>query len=258
MKSTGFKWELSWATFSDRDEDGHPIVQPRTDGDAGSDAIPLQHAYGGYSRPHDPEAGNDGQQGYCTLFVAKDGSTRFGFLGYDPRFIDLIPLPPKGSQMNYVAFKDAGEWKASFDFISGDDGTKQFYLPIGDSALSVTYGKDNNGEPVIELRHSDGSIISMFDGSIVLKSPSGGVYIEVNDDGIIQKGNVTNAGASSTPGGVPLVRYPEFASAMASITGLLASNVATMDAAVPGSGTTLATNLAAAIAAALTTATKGT
>jgi hypothetical protein len=185
----GLKWDISRAVWSGRDDDGHPLVQEKAYGDDieagnGNAAFHLQHAYGSYSRPHDPAPGNNGLDAWCTLLVAQDGSTYIGFLGYDPRFIGLIPLPPKGSQMNYAAFQENGRWRCSFDFISGDNGTKQFYLPIGDSSLSVTFGL-TQGKPVISFLHPDGSLVSMYEGEILLKSPSGENYIQVSDKGIV-------------------------------------------------------------------------
>lgn len=256
---TGTKRSLSWATYSGRDDDGHPEVQPRTNGDEGGTSIKLEHPYGCYSRPHDPEAGNDGQYGYCTLFVERDGPTQFAHLGYDPRFIDLIPLPPKGSQMTYAAFKEDGKWKAAFDYMSGDDGTKCFYLPTKGSAMAVTFGKDRNGESTIEFRHPDGSLISMFKGSIVLKSPAGKSYIEVNDDGIVLRGKITLAGPSSPPGGVPATKHDAFVSAMRALQTICKLEFANATGAADAGDLTVAAALAsfeAAIATGGSVATK--
>lgn len=215
----GLRWDVSAVTWSGRDEDGHPLVQENAYGGEGSAPFYCQHQYGTYARPHDPAPGNNGVgDAWCTLLVASDGSTYIGQLGYDPRFIGLIPLPPKGSAMQYAGFHPADDpknWKASFAFISGDDGTWQFYRPAKDggkdSVLAVTLGVDGGGENVIEFRHPDGSLISMFDGSIVLKCPNGTNYIQVSDDGIVLKGPITQMGGLSTPGGVTLTKGPEFA-----------------------------------------------
>jgi hypothetical protein len=205
-------------TWSGRDDDGHPLVQENVYGGKGSAPFFLQHQYGTYSRPHDPAPGNNGIDAWCTLLVAQDGSTYIGQLGSDPRFIGLIPLPPKGSQMNYVGFPDPDDpkkWKASFAYMGGDDGSWHYFRPAKDkgkdSALAVRFGVDGAGENVIELRHPDGSLVSLFDGSIVLKSPNGKAYVQVSDDGIVLRGNITLAGGISHPGGVPLTRGPEFA-----------------------------------------------
>ena len=230
MRDTGLEWDLSSVTYSDRDLDGYPIVQQEAYGGEGGAPLPLQHQYGSYSRPHDPAPGNDGREGWCTLWVAKDGSTHIGLLGYDPRFLGLIPLPPKGSSMNYAAFKDGEKWRASFAFISGDTGTYQYYLPVGDSALAVTYGTDANGHATIDLRHPDGSTITMFKGKTVLKCPNGKTYIQVSDDGIVLKGPITQMGGLSTPGGVSLTYDAAFQQ-------LLTVIEKTLDGMIVGTGT---------------------
>ncbi len=216
MRSRGLIWDISGVTFSDRDEDGHPIVQADAYGDTGGAPFYLQHQYGLYTRPHDPT-----ESGMCTLLVAKDGSTRIGKLGYDPRFLDNIPLPPKGSSMQYAAFDDGGTWKAAFLYLDGDDGSLQYYRPTGDTAIAISVGLDGAGEPTISLRHSDGSFVELFDGKIVLKAPGGGVYVEVSDTGIVLKGAVTMTGGFSPPGGVPLSKAVENTSALTAISAAL-------------------------------------
>lgn len=249
MKQT-VRWDYSHVTFSGRDEDGFPIVQADAYGDEGGASFSLEHPYGFYSRPHDPTP-----EGFCTLLVAKDGSTRFGLLGMDPRFIPDVPLPPKGSSMQYVAYQDGDAWKTAFMFLSGDDGTLQYYKPHGDSAISLTVGLDGSGEPTIEFRHSDGALVTVFDGKILLKAPNGAVYVEVSNDGIVLRGPITAMGGISPPGGVPLARADSVVAAIGVIEGILGT-LATTHPAREAITTALA-GIAALLAATPTTTTRG-
>lgn len=253
MKQT-IRWDYSHATYSGRDEDGFPIVQADAYGDEGGASFSLEHPYGFYSRPHDPTP-----DGFCTLFVAKDGSTRFGLLGMDPRFIQDVPLPPKGSAMQYVAFQDGGAWKTAFMFLSGDDGTLQYYKPHGSSAISVTVGLDGAGEPTIELRQSDGSLVTLFDGKIVLKAPGGGVYIEVSDDGIVLRGPITAMGGLSPPGGMTLAKSDPLIEIINAMLGLINTKTPLPDpsGATATANAALAVQIASALALLPTSSTRG-
>jgi len=205
-------WDISTATFSGRDEDGQPIVQAQgygADGNAAGAPFWLQHQYGTMARPHD----GDSERGFCTLFVWDDGSTRYGWLGIDPRFIADVPQLEKGSTAAYAAFPEGDDFKVAFQHLSGEDGTWSLYIPHGDSAVSIVFGRDGNGEPSIELVNSDGSSLTLFAGAVTLKSANGSNYIEVSNSGIVLKGNITQQGGFSAPGGVPLVRFPEFSTA---------------------------------------------
>jgi hypothetical protein len=269
--------DFSHTTWSGFDEDGFLLVQADAYGNpangAGGSAFQLNHPYGFASRPHDPDApADDGSPPrWCTLMVEKDGSTRIGWLGYDPRFIQDLATLSKGGAAMYAGWKEGTDWRVTFATIDGKTGTFHFYRPTGDSALSCTFGVDGGGEPTIELRHSDGSIISMFDGSIVLKCPNGKNYIQVSDDGIVLKGPITQMGGLSTPGGVPLVKYPEFAQfatavnlALDAINASLSEVSTAVPPAAAGFGTAMGVLTAGkipaetAVAAALTAVTKGT
>jgi hypothetical protein len=215
------QWDISHVTQSDRDDQGYPTVQADAYGDTGGAPFYLQHQYGFYSRPHDPEP----DRGWCTLFVAKDGSTRHGFLGVDPRFIQSIPLPAKGSAQMYVGFNQTGsaeDSKTAFLLLDGNDGTLQFYRPHGeDAAQSFTMGVDGDGEPTFEVRPHDGASLTYFDGKWVLKSPDGGTYVEVSNDGIVLRGNITAMGGMSPPGGVELAKAAPVAGAFSALASAL-------------------------------------
>jgi hypothetical protein len=232
--------DFAYVTYSGVDQDGYLEVQAASYGDKGGAAFGLNHTYGFASRPHDPDVpdGNDGPPRWCTLMVEKDGSSRIGWLGYDPRFIQDLAVLSKGGSAQYAGWRDGSDWRVSFAIISGDDGTLQFYRPTGDAAISITAGVDGDGEPIVELAHSDGSIVSMFGGS----------------------SKITQMGGLSTPGGVSLVKNTEFQAFATSILSLLAQAIATMDGATPGTGpgSALAQAALLALKAAGTTATKGT
>lgn len=212
-------WDISTIQWSGRDDDGFPIAQFEGYGNDGGYPYPVHHQYGYYSRPHDPI-----ENTACTVFFAKDGDERFGFLGVDPRFIQDVPLPSKGGNVRYVAFPDGDDYRIAWSDFSGDDGTWRLYIPTGDSsAISVVFGKDGAGNPTIEIVQDDGAAVILHGGSVVLRSPSGGNYVQVSDSGIVLKGPISQVGGLTTPGGIPLVKGPEFLNWMRSVSQTLVS-----------------------------------
>lgn len=224
MKAEGPTWDIAGATATERDDDGHPLVQMDAYRDVGGSPFTIQHPYGFFSRPRDPDDG-----GFCSLLVYKDGSTRLGWLGYDPRYLQQIPLLKKGGSCMYIAFPLGGEIASSFALLDGDDGTFQVRIPTEAGDHEMTIGVDGANRPTVSLRHANGAVVEIVD-SIVLKSQNGGVYVEVSDSGIVLKGPITMQGGVSPPGGVPLVSFPGLSTHSGAIQALLAALVATVEA----------------------------
>jgi hypothetical protein len=210
----GLSWEISTVTTTSRDDDGFPRVQ--LDGNSergGSQHFELQHAYGFYSRPRDPEVDAEGipiAGSCCTLLVDKDAEHWYGFLGIDPRYLQEIPiLAPGGASMYAVVLDDDGNVRAPFCTIDGDDGTYQLYIPLkNQQAHQITVGYDGDGEEFISIAHADGHAINMTnDGVVTIKNPAGDSYVSVGPEGIVLSGNVTVVGGLNTGGAAaqPLV-----------------------------------------------------
>jgi hypothetical protein len=174
----------------------------------------------------------------------------------------------------YAGWKEGTDWRVTFATIDGKTGTFHLYRPTKDgaksSAVAITAGIDANGKPLVEMRNADGSAVTLFGGSVLLRSPNGNNYIQVSDDGIVLKGPITQMGGLSTPGGVPLVKYAEFAefansvlTMIVSVSGVAGGAAATTPAApLIEPMTTLVTEqsefVVASVTAALTMVTKGT
>jgi hypothetical protein len=189
----GITTEMGAAVFTGYNVDGFPVVQHDAQGEEPRvDAYELHHQFGFWSMPRDPDADKTGKpiEGKaCNLQIGKQGNEIHAWLGYDPRFIPVVPKPKKGGSMRYSA---AG----SFEIFDGDDGTSTLYVPIPgeDKAHVFTVGIDGNGLPWIGLEHSNGMSLVMLERSITIKNAAGDAYLEINDDGITQNGNSKTVG----------------------------------------------------------------
>lgn len=202
----GLEWDVSVTSTTDQDDDGFPRVQLDGYGRGGSKHFELQHQFGFYSRPRDPEVDNDGipiQGSGCAMFVAKDGEDWYGFLGIDPRYLQQIPLvEPGGAAMYAVVQDDDGETRAPFAQFDGDDGTLTIYVPLkGERAHVIQVGYDGNGKESLTIAHSSGAAIMMMDGTCTMKNAAGDAFVSCGPDGVVLGGNTTIAGGFACGGG---------------------------------------------------------
>jgi hypothetical protein len=211
----------------------------------------MQHSFGFIARPVDPD--NDNGKG-CLLLEGTEGSSEgFSWLAHDPRFYSVIPALTQGSSCMYNS-------RGMFLFLDSEAETLTQYIPYTDGTAKkshvVTYGKDANGSPSIELRHGNGQYISMVDEKIVLRA-KGNASLELDGDNVIANGNLNNPGAGSFGGATPvntLVTLPGFEVFIQAF----ATALQPLLTPTPGApiGTAIATAMNAALAA--TTAALGT
>jgi hypothetical protein len=207
MGWSGIRFELGQAIQSTYDASGFLRVQHDGLGEApnvGSSEV--LHPGGLAYRARDPEVGPDGKAkdgGGSKILVAFDGTEyKIIYVG-DQRALAGIPPLAKGSSVQYA--HTAGP--PSFDVHSGEDGTKQIYVEIGDSAHVITVGRDGNGEPVLELTHADGMAISMFRESLTIKNKDGTVFAEFARDKGTLSGNWKVVGDITNAEGVSLFHH---------------------------------------------------
>lgn len=195
MAFQGIVFELGACVMTDVDEDGVLMAQVDGLGESPRTApYELHHPFGFASRPLDPETAKDGtliEGSACNLLVGRDGTEGHAWLAADPRFVQNFPELKKGSSAQYCA-------RRSFDLHDGEDGTKTIYVEVENSAHLVTIGRDGNGDPIIEVVHSEGMALTMFKGKVILKNAAGNAYVEVNDSEIVANGNLRVVGDVKT------------------------------------------------------------
>jgi hypothetical protein len=217
-----FNWELGVALGSGFDADGFPVAQFDGGGEApGLESSELHHVFGFAARPRDPEVDKDGQVKpgkACNLFYAAEGDKTHGFLGYDPRFVSLLPKLKPGGAMRYSA-------PGSFQIFDGEDGTDTLYVPVaGGKAHVQTIGVDGNGDPYIGLEHADGMALMFLKKSAVLKNAAGNAYLEINDDGYVLNGNGKAVGGmvcGDVTAAVPVVKAPTLIALLETLAGMI-------------------------------------
>jgi hypothetical protein len=255
-------WDFGTVQLSDWDADGFLGIQidpVASDEDPGG--MPLaeaHHPYGFFGRPRDPDADGRG----CSVLTMRRGSReRYAFVKSDPRTLELIPNGTKGVSYQF-AFTDAGE--LSFHEIDGETGTHSIYVPDGDSAHFVQIGVDDNGASVLNLQHSEGMAVVMFEEKTILHSAGGGVFVEISDDGILCNGALKTYGGfeAGGDGALPLVLHPAMATALTAFCNAINAIIPATGS--PDSGAAVATQLkaaatalAAALAGTASTLTKG-
>lgn len=209
MAWAGLRFELGQAIQSSYDPTGFLKVQHDGLGESpnvGSSEV--LHPGGLAYRGRDPELGPDGKAldgGGCKVLVAFDGTDyRIIYVG-DQRAIARIPPLTKGGSVQYA---DTGkDGPISIDVHSGDDGTKQIYVEIDNSAHVITVGRDGNGDPVVEFTHADGMALSFFKKKAILKNAAGDCYIELNEGGGTLNGNFKVVGDITDATGVSLFKH---------------------------------------------------
>lgn len=238
MIFSGLTWDVSVATTTDRDEDGFQRAQLDGEGRGGSKFFEQQHTFGFYSRPRDADTDDDGnvdEGGACTMFVAKDGDAWYGFLGTDPRYVQLIPLVQPGGSLQYAVVRDGADIRCPYAMIDGDDGTYQLYIPLapkidpatgelgGPRAHQFTVGYDGDGEEYIAISHAEGQgIVMTDDGGMWLKNAAGDAGVIIDDEGVAINGNLT-VGGGFTSGGAAAQPMPTYLGMQAILTALTAA-----------------------------------
>jgi hypothetical protein len=166
------------------------------------------HPLGFAARARDPDTGPDGKAlsgGGCKMLLFRDGTDLFSEFKGDQRAIARIPPLTKGGSVQYADTGKSGP--ISIDVHSGDDGTKQIYIEIDQSAHVLTIGRDGNAEPVIEFTHADGMALSFFKKKAILKNAAGDCFIELNDSGGTLNGNFKVVGDITDASGVSLFKH---------------------------------------------------
>jgi len=211
--------------FSEWGSDGFLYIQHDPDGSGGAPTSQVIHPLGFLSRPHDPPEDGNG----CTVDVRRLGSERFAWLGDDPRSVAWLPRCTKGGSASYGGpLGKALTWRE----IDGTTGSIVDYVPVEwDSAGACTKahkieaGVDGNGAPVVQIVHSAGMVVSLFDGGVTVADSTGSGYVDVRG------GSVTISGALKATSGldvggtggqaVPL--HPALASAVAAFAAAVAA-----------------------------------
>lgn len=256
------KWELGQCIATSYDAAG--FLRAQHDGLGASPKVgssEVLYPLGFAARARDPETDSDGKAlegGGCKLLIGFDGTEyKVIFVG-DQRALARMPPLKAGSSVQSADTGNGGP--VSIDVHDGEDGTKQIYVEIDDSAHVVTIGRDGNGEPVVEFTHCRGMSLSMFRDAAVLKNRTGNVYVELKDAGGTLNGNWKVTGAFDV-GAVsfPLALFPPLATAMGAIASF-ASAINADPAVLPSTKAAAAaavTAIAAFIGTGATTLTKG-
>jgi hypothetical protein len=197
-------------TFSEWDTEGFLGVQVDALGDGGAVTIQVAHPLGFVSRPHDPDADGLG----CSVDERRLGSERYAWLGDDPRSVAWLPRVTKGGSAQYGGpLAKALTWRE----IDGTTGTITDYVPVEWSgsgtctkAHKIEAGVDGGGAPVIQLIHSDGMIVSLFDDGVTIADATGGGYVEVKGGKVTLNGSTKVVGGLDVggTGGVPVPLQP--------------------------------------------------
>lgn len=197
MGWAGIRYELGQSLNTEYDQDGFLRAQPDGFGESPQvKSAEVVHPLGFGARP--PATSRDARGNFkggggCKVRVGYDGNElhHVEFVG-DQR--DLALIPPIGDAGGSVQYAP-GAPAPSFDKHDSEDGTKQIYIEVGDSAHLVTIGKDGNGKPIVEIVHAEGMAIQMLEGGVVIKNAAGDGYVEVNAGGITLNGNIKITGA---------------------------------------------------------------
>ena len=253
MPFVGIDTQIGTCMFSGLDEDGFPVAQVDANGED-SQVAPgeLHHPFGFASRPVDPDLDASGQLkpgGGCTLFYSVDGDGQHMWLGYDPRYLTLMPRLKKGGSMQYCSW-------GSFGIYDGDDGTFTQYVPVEKDASgtvtkahAITVGVDGNGDALISIVHADGMALVLHQKKTILKNAAGDAYLELSGSGAVLNGNTRlNGGLVVGDAAVALTRYPELAALLTEFaTAVDAATLAASKAQTPPPTLSVVTPLLAAM-----------
>ena len=212
-------------TFSEWDAENFLGIQYDADGDGGVPACQVWHSHGFVGRPHDPDPDGLG----CVVEVRRDGSERFAVLCDDPRSVAWLPRVTKGGSAQYGGKIGHGlTWRE----IDGETGTITDYVPVAwDSsgtptkAHKIEAGVDGNGEPVVQIIHSEGMVISLFDGGVTIADSTGTAYLEVSGGKVTINGSTKVVGGLDVggTGGLPVALQPSLAAGLTAFAAAVAA-----------------------------------
>lgn len=235
-------WDVGISILTEYDADGFLGFQYDAYGGEKSGMSPgyLQHFYGRISRQLDRDDG-----GASGLLYAHDGSEIHAWALGDPRVVLKLPQVQKGGQALYDS-------NGSFIAFQPDDRTVQVYVPYSDGkAHLLTFGKDGNGAPIIELASGTGLSVTLLDETITVSNADGSSYLTIGADGTSVVGPFKAAGGADLggPTSMPLAKFAEMAAVVTALAQALDASV-TAAAAVPppGAGTAIAAALKTALA----------
>jgi hypothetical protein len=239
--------ELTQIITSGYDADSFIGVQPAafgTKGGENSGMGPYQQILplGYYARPLDRTADGVG----CWAICGTEGSKGYAWTIQDPRYADKCPPLTKGSN---AIVNCAGAFML-LDY-EAETGTILVPYDSGTKEHVITIGKDANGKSTIELRHGDGSYLSITGDGSILRGTGGG-FLNVNGGNIDANGNLNCTGAGSFGHALPVNALVPFLGFQAFLTAL---ETALQPLVTPTPGAPLGTAIAAAIATALTSTT---
>jgi len=262
MNWRGIRYELGQVVHTLYDAAGFLRAQPDAFGEAPQVKAPeVIHPLGFGARPPATATNPDGKVkggGGCKLRVGYDGNElhHVEFVGDQRDLAKIPPISDKGGSVQYAP----GAAAPSFDKHDSEDGTKQIYVEIGESAHLITIGKDGNGDAIVELTHADGMALTMLKESVVLKNKTGDVYLELKADGGTLNGNWKVTGAFDIgETSFPLVKFPVLVTALGTMGAAFAA-LATDAALLPSTKTAcggVAAGLTTFAAAGSTAFTKG-
>lgn len=210
------RFELETATFTEVNDDGFIGIQTDPYGD-GSDATSHEeHFYGFIGRPCDPD--DDGRG--CYVLRGKDGSEHHCWFAHDPRSNAWLPRVTKGGSAQY-----GGQIGRSLSWleIDGDTNSLTTYVPVAwgsdglaTAAHKLEIGVDGNDDPIMLLNHSEGMVVELLNGGVVIADATGNAYYEVRGGKININGTTKIVGGLEVggTGGVEVPLHPALAAAV--------------------------------------------
>ncbi len=215
------RWDFGAVQFSEWDADGFLGVQidpAEADDEKGAASLCELHGpYGFISRPSDPD--RDGL-GCSVLRMQRGSQERYAWLGSDPRQVDWLPRLTKGGSAQYGGTTGrALTWRE----IDGETGSVIDYVPEewdadgnATAAHKIEAGVDGNGAPVVQIIHSEGMAVVMFDGAVTMADATGSGFITIKDGKIAASGalKATSGLDVGGTGGVEVPLHPALAAAV--------------------------------------------
>jgi hypothetical protein len=203
-------------TYSEWRDDGFLGLQIDALGDGGVPTMQASHPYGFLSRPHDPSSNGVA----CSVERRQYGSEHFAWLADDPRSVAWLPRVTKGGSAQYGGGLGRSlTWRE----IDGETGSVIDYVPVAwgsngtaTKAHKLEMGVDGAGDPVVQIVHADGMVISLFDGGVTIGDSSGACYVDLRGGSIALNGSTKVVGGLDVggTGGVPVPLHPALAAGL--------------------------------------------